>query len=130
MTLDRMAELGWAPDRVVSVQWRFGDRQIELKHPNGVLAKLLPSRAAVVLMPLDGRKLEVLNADGTVRLQIANEQTVDGKRSNGVFSWFEDLIGGSPCMFYVVFEAEPDHRLFLLDIDARTGKLLNARPTR
>jgi len=59
MTLDRMIGVKWQPEKVSEVQWECAGRQIELKYPNGILAKLCELcelRSTVLKTRVEGQK--------------------------------------------------------------------------
>lgn len=129
MDFDRMSTLGWAPCRVTKLRWQNDGRQVEVRREAGVVVQRLHSGRflpALVTMAIDSpaSRLCVLNADGSLRLDVPDVQLLAGHAERGAFGWFEKPPAESGNVFRVVFEVARNQAQFAIDIDAESGRVL------
>ena len=122
MSVEDILCLGWKPDKIVHIEWKFDGRAVNLDFPRGVLAEVLPSRYAVVFRPHSGEMLLVFNSDGTERLRVTEIESKDGKMVSGTFEWFELPRSGVATNIGVVYRRADNGHLFETEIDTSTGK--------
>lgn len=88
----------------------------------------------MVIKKLDGTglrsRLLVLDADGSLRLTIPNEQLIKGMPVHGEFGWFEPARVSGPSSLGIVFRPDNDDSDYVLDVDASNGNTLGVNPTR
>jgi hypothetical protein len=120
---------------IVELRWQSGERKITLSNSYGIWGIVVRGRKLVAAKQADDdsricRKLDTFNGDGTVRHSISNSQFICGEMMTGQFSWFEKAKNDMEDCFGVVFQTEPGSRMFQLDVNAYSGKILGAWPTR
>jgi hypothetical protein len=134
MTVAQIVALG-APQKVTTVQWEYGGHPVVRRSHHGMLSKVLSGGDFVAILEgpddSDSRSaLFVLNADGSLRLNVPNEQTINGKKEHGEFRWFESARKSDVNRFGVVFEPAGRNAMFQLDIDGTTGRVVDVYPIR
>ena len=134
MTTAQIFALG-TPQKVTTVQWEYGGHPVVRRSQHGMLSKVLSGRDLVVILEglddSDSRStLFVLNADGSLRLNVPNEQTINGKKERGEFRWFESARKSGVNWFGIVFEPAGRNGMFQLDIDGTTGRVVDVYPIR
>jgi hypothetical protein len=128
MTLDRMLEMAWPPDLVVSVQWLCNDQWQTIDDAHGILAEQVPGAEAIAVLTgacdiATTSRLAVIDATGATRFIVANNQMIDGENIEGRFGWFEQPRASTPNLFGAVFQSSVDNALLQMDIDADTGAI-------
>lgn len=123
------------PEKIVEVKWRDDARLVSIHDDLGMLAKVVPGRNFVAINGHDEpssqcRKLFIMNADGSKRLQLSNVQNIRGANESGKFCWFEPSRTESSDVFGVVFNVASDDSMFQLDIDATSGAIVGTYPVR
>ena len=124
-----------APQKVTTVQWEYGGHPVGRRCHHGMLSKVLSGRDFVAVLERlddsDSRStLFVLNADGSLHLNVPNEQTINGKKEHGEFRWLESARKSDVNRFGVVFEPDGRNAMFQLDIDGATGRVVDVCPIR
>jgi hypothetical protein len=118
----------WKSSTVVRLQWKCGERRIEIEHVYGIAAQVLPDRrsVAVLRVPPQGRfatALEFLDPYGQRRFVLESPLIIDGQRVTGEFAWFETTADGALPVVRVVFWTLTGDRYFLLDVSATDGRI-------
>jgi hypothetical protein len=135
LTTAQLLSLGWAPEKVNRIEWEYHGQPVVVPVPHSMISRVVPERDAVmVIEKLDDtgfrNRLLVLNADGSVRLTIPNEQLIKGRPVHGEFGWFEPArVSGLPSLG-IVFQPDNDSSMYVLDVDASNGTTLGVYPTR
>jgi hypothetical protein len=134
MTPEQVFALG-TPQKVITVQWEYGGRPVARQSQYGLLSKVLSGRELVVILEgLDAsdtrNSLFVLNADGSLRVSVPNDQTINGTTERGEFRWLEAPRKNEANRFGAVFEPAGRNTMFQLDIDGATGKVVGVYPFR
>src|ERR1041384_958504 len=78
----------WKSSTVVRLQWKCGDRGVEVEHLYGIVAQLLPDRRSVAVLrsPPHGRfatALEFLDPHGQRRFVLESPLLIEGQRITG-----------------------------------------------
>ncbi|WP_426165682.1 hypothetical protein [Pseudoduganella sp. R-34] len=133
MTFQTLSQLGWAPSKIVRVSWLAGQRQLALDYPDGVLAKVLPGRGHVAVIPQIGGaagspKLTVMDAQGRECYVLGSAQEIAGVMRYGSFLWFEPSDTDPEHRFGVVFETADQQ--FLLELEINSGAVKVVRELR
>jgi hypothetical protein len=130
MTFDVMVEQGWEPSLVIEVQWQHDGKTVRFRHPKGVSVHVVSDRSCAALLlprstePDAGEDFMVVNADGSLRYQVSEVQTLNGRRETGRFEWFEDT--DRPDILQCMFRVDRNQAMFALDMELSTGKILSA----
>lgn len=135
MTLARMIDLGWDPDRVVAVCWHWEDQRLCLANPLGLLAVLVPGRQRLAVLwnhDLHGRDATLYVVDGTNAelTTVPSELVINGNADAVTYAWFEHSEHPSPNVFTCVCSRRRDQALYQVDIDAGNAAILSVRATR
>jgi hypothetical protein len=134
MTPAQVFALG-TPQKVMTVQWEYGGRAVARQSQYGLLSRVLSGRELVVILEsLDAsdtrNSLLVLNADGSLRVSVPNDQPINGTKERGEFRWLEAPRKNEANRFGAVFEPAGRNAMFQLDIDGATGQVLEVYPFR
>lgn len=136
VTFERLKSLGLDPEKTVAVQWECNGNTVIRRAANGMLARVAEGGELVVVIEHEtdsGVKgaLSVLNADGTLRLVVSNEQVINGREERGEFCWFEPPRSKSPGLFGVIYRlTESTGGDYHLDVDGLNGSTLAIYETR
>ena len=123
----------WKSSTVVRLQWKCGERGVEVEHLYGITAQLLPDRRSVAVLrsPPHGRfatALEFLDPHGQRRFVLENPILIEGQPVIGEFAWFESATERSPPVVRVVFWALAGDRYYLLDVNSADGRITAILP--
>jgi hypothetical protein len=134
MNVDAMLAMGWPPCHVNVVRWKDGEQPVELKHDAGITIHVSRSRRFVAALinldaSADQNDLIILNSDGRVRYRIPNVQPLNGEAESGKFVWFEDSALPDVDVFRVIFEVARNGAMFVLEINASTGNVVQIKQT-
>ncbi|MGB8843104.1 MAG: hypothetical protein WCC64_18775 [Aliidongia sp.] len=134
MTIDEIFSWG-TPEKIIELRWDNNNQPTSLKSIHGVLAKIVSGGeyiAAKIHNDDSGRNstLWIINADGSMRLQIPNDHSINGKNVSGDFGWLEKSRTQQPNIFGVIFECRDKNLMFQLDIDAANGNVIGIYPAR
>ena len=134
MTIDRIiAE--WPICRVIDVQWQWQGKRLNVAHPLGLLAVLVPGRQHLaVLMNTDDScqdaSLHVISGDGQRSVLISDRLLIRDTVEAGTYVWFEYRKHDRSGVFTCVFSRARDQSMYNVDIDAATGGILAVAATR
>lgn len=132
----RLAEIGnrtWKPSMVVKLEWLCKGQPIELQHPYGLMAQLLPDRRGLALLRSSPHRrfadtLEFVDAHGETQLMLESPLQLSGARVIGEFAWFEAPRPEKPKIVRVVFWVRTDDTYHLLDVNSDSGFIADVRP--
>jgi hypothetical protein len=132
----RMAEIGnrtWKPSMVVKLEWLCKGKPVEIHHPYGLMAQLLPDRRSLALLRSSPRRrfadtLEFIDAHGDTQVTLGSPLQLNGKRVDGEFAWFEAPRASAPKIVRVVFWARDDDTYHLLDVNSDSGVIAAVHP--
>jgi len=94
VTFEKLKTRGLAPERTIAAEWECNGHTVARRAPKGMRARVAEGGELVVVIEDEtdsGVKgaLCVINADGTLRLVVPNEQVINGRVAHGEFCWFE-----------------------------------------
>lgn len=123
----------WKSTTVVRLQWKCGERGVEVEHLYGITAQLLSDRRSVAVLrsPPHGRfatALEFLDPFGERRFVLESPIVIEGHPVPGEFAWFESATEHTPPVVRVVFWALAGDRYYLLDVNSANGRITAVMP--
>lgn len=135
MTLDRMIDLGWVPNKVVEVCWRWKAQRLRLANHLGLLAMVVPDRQHLaVLWNHDAQghdaTLYVVEGDNRRLTQVPSEVLINGNVEAVTYCWFEHSEHESLSAFTCVCTRRRDQAMYQVEIDAGSATILSVRPSR
>ncbi len=135
MTLDRMIDLGWIPNKVVQVCWRWKAQRLCLANHFGLLAMVVPDRQRLaVLWNHDAQgqdaTLYVVEGDNQRLTKVPNEVVIKGKAETVTYSWLERSENESLSAFTCICIRRRDQSMYRVEIDARNATTLSVTPSR
>lgn len=129
MTAVEMIRAGWAPDKVLALQWQGPAGMVELRSPFGFLSRIVPSREYLAVLEdtdAGGQStvLSVYQADGQPRVTFQNNVPIKGAPEVGRFASFRSPQSGAPAAFAVLFDVFRNGARYQMEIDAGSGGIL------
>ena len=104
-----LAKRGLKPDLIIRATWNQGAVPRFLAHEHGMVVNVITGRQFLAIMfrmgsGRDDRQLAIVNADGSIRSIVSNEQIISGKLVKGSFSWTGDAYPKQENAFSGVFD--------------------------
>lgn len=124
MSVDEMIARGWQPSKVPRLEWTCGERTVVMTDERGFLCRVLPDKSGVAIIV--GGSARILNADGSLRLDIPQQLSGNGRTYSGHFAWFERPHTDSA----IALVLKTDSGDYRFDIHAQTGAVLSCSWTK
>src|SRR4029450_13912130 len=83
----------WKPSMVVKLEWLCKGKPVEVHHPYGLMAQVLPHRHCLALLRSSPHRrfadtLEFIDAHGATQLTLGSPVQLGGESVVGEFAWF------------------------------------------
>ena len=116
----------WKAKKVVAIKWSNDEKTIQLMFDQGVLAKVLEDRSAIVAIAEKevANSLLIIDEFGNQKHAISTVQNIENEFTDGTFEWFE--ASKSQHSFSVIYKKKATGDLYKLEIDPNSGQTLNA----
>ena len=129
MSVADIAALGWPPEEVVRLEWLCAGEKKAIENPFGIIARYLPDRSGIAVLHYEDasnvtRRLDVWDADGSLRFSRDAHLLLDGVMLHGYYGWFEPSRSGSTNVLGVIFSPDADRSMFHLDLDTHSGEVV------